>query len=67
MSTTIEYPGSKVYTDVAGHQREVHPTQSKFDGSWFYVYSFASCTDECPRCNSSEQEDYCGESWDEDY
>jgi len=60
-----EYPGEKVYMDAAGHQRVVSPTQSKHDGSWFYIYSWASCTDECPRCNSDEQDDYCGESWDE--
>ncbi len=67
METFTECPGSKVYTDAAGHQREVYPNLSKFDGTWFYVYSLASCTDECTRCNSSEQDDYCGERWDEDY
>jgi hypothetical protein len=47
MATSPEYPGEKVYMDAAGHQRIVTPTRSKFDGSWYYVYSFASCTDEC--------------------
>lgn len=67
MGIFAEYPGDKVYTDVAGHQRIVSPTQSNFDGSWYYIYSWASCTDECKRCNSAEQDDYAGERWDEDY
>jgi hypothetical protein len=67
MAPFAEYPGDKVYMDAAGHQRVVSPQRSKHDGTWFYVYSWASCTDECPRCNSSEQDDYAGERWDDDY
>lgn len=65
MATFTEYPGEKVYMDGAGHQRVATPQQSRFDNTWFYVWSFAQCTDECPACNSPEQDDYCGESWDE--
>jgi hypothetical protein len=65
-NTFPEFPGDKVYMDAAGHQRIVSPTRSNFDGSWFYIYSYASCTDECPHCNSSEQDDYAGESYWED-
>lgn len=65
MATFTEYPGEMVYTDAAGHQRIVTPTRSNFDGSWYYIYSTAPCTDECPVCNSDEQDDYCGEVWDE--
>lgn len=67
MNTFAEYPGEKVYTDSAGHQRIVTPTQSKFDKTWFYIYSTAGCTDECTACNSPEQDDYAGERWDDEY
>lgn len=66
-NTFTEFPGDKVYMDAAGHQRIVSPTQSRFDLSWFYIYSTAGCTDECPACNSYEQDDYCGEYEGEDY
>lgn len=66
MNTFKEYPGTKVYGDAAGHEREVSPQFSQYSQEWFYVYSLAGCTDNCPRCNSSEQDDYAGESYWED-
>lgn len=43
-----EYPGPKTYTAGNGHRMEVEPQQSRFDGTWFYVYSFAGHSDSCP-------------------
>lgn len=67
MATFKEYPGVKVYTDGAGHRREMDATYLPKMQEWTYVYSTAPCADECPVCNSDEQDDYAGERWDEDY
>ena len=67
MQVTAEDPGTKVYTDAAGHTREVEPTQSKHSGEWFYIYSLAGCHETCRMHGAdAEYDDYCGERWEEE-
>lgn len=66
---TNEYPGEKTYYAANGHEMVVSPQQSKHDGSWFYVYAFASHSDSCA-CITADgdygsMESYAGEVWNE--
>lgn len=62
------HPGTKVYTDAAGHQRAVEPHWSVWGQEWNYIYAFATCTDECRACGGGESlEEFAGERWEDDY
>lgn len=68
MAANNEYPARKVYIDAAGHERELHYSQSRHSGEWYPIYSLSECTDTCRLHGpDSEGDDYAGESWEYDY
>lgn len=55
------------YRAANGHLMVAPMIQPRSGGSPRAVHAWAWCTDDCRACGSPEQDDYCGERWDEGY